>query len=120
MQLFLLKTKGLTLLYTAKDKDYAFAMFFKDVADERLPISELGNIVMLYDTKKKGDKAEYPMRVVPLLFQMKLLNQDAAVSNIIACTGVTQKEAEDMLFKTSFADSRILPLIDELRREENK
>jgi hypothetical protein len=120
MQVFMLKTKGLTLIYSAKDKDYAFAMFFKDVADERIPISEIGNLVMLYDTKKKGDKSEYPFRVAPLLFQMKLLSQDAAVSNIIACTGVTQKEAEDMLFKTSFADSRILPIIDELRREEQK
>lgn len=119
MQAFILKTKGLSLIYSAIDRDHAFASFFKDVADERLPISELGNIVMLYDTKKKGDKAEYPFRVAPLLFQMKLLNQNDAVSNIMACTGATQKEAEDMLFKTSFQDSRILPLIDQLRRKEN-
>jgi hypothetical protein len=116
----MLKTKGLSLVYSAKDKDYAFAMFFKDVADERIPIKELGNIVMLFDAKRKGEKGQYPFRVAPLLFQMKLLSQDVAVSNIIACTGVTIKEAEDMLFKASYQDSRILPLIDELRREADK
>lgn len=120
MPIYILKTKGLQLCYTAKDRDYAFAKFFKDVADERIPISELGNLVMLYDSKKKGDKGEYPFRVVPLLFQMKLISQDVAVSNIIAVTDITQKEAEDMLFKTSFQDSRFIPLIDELRKEENK
>jgi hypothetical protein len=104
-----LRTKSLKLLYTAKNKEYAFANFFKDVADEKISLSELGNLVMLSDTRKKGDDGEYPFRTVPLLFQMKIVSRDVAVSNIMAVTGVGQKEAEQMLFDYSFKDARLLP-----------
>ena len=120
MPAYRIQTKGLQVTEVAKDRDHAFAKFFKEVADERIPLSELGSLVILIDPKRKGDNGQYPFRTIPLLFQMKLLSQDVAVSNIIACTNVTQKEAEDMLFKYSLKDSRLLPLIEELRKEENK
>jgi len=120
MPAYIIQTKGLQVLEIAKDRDYAFATFFKDVQDGRIPLSELGNIIILIDPKLKGDKGQYPFRTVPLLFSMKLLSQDDAVSNIMATISVTQKEAEDILFKDSFKDSRLIPLIEELSREEHK
>lgn len=120
---YIIQTKGLKVLQIAKDRDHAFAQFFKDVADERIPISELGNIIMLLDPtikSKNDDDKQFPFRTVPILFQMKLLDKDASISNIMACTGVTVDEAEKMLLKHSFKDSRLLPIIEELRQEANR
>jgi hypothetical protein len=107
------KTKETKIL--AKNRNEAWAKFWKSVADEKTPLSELGNIVILKDQKQ-----EYPFRTVPLLWQMKLIDKDMAISNIMACTSVSQKEAEQMLMDYSFKDSRLIPLIDKLRQNENK
>jgi hypothetical protein len=112
---FIIETKDDKVLIRAKDKDHAFAKFFKDVMDEKVPLEKLGSIVILSDGKN-----EYPFRIAPLLWQMKLISGDVAVSNIMAVTGVSQKEAEGMLLQMSFKDSRLIPLIEELRREEKK
>ena len=103
----------------AKDKDYAFAKFFKDVADDKIHLDELGNIIVL-KRKHAREGQEIPFRTTPLLYQMKLISSSDAVSNIMAVTNVDQKEAEDMLMKYSFKDGHLLPFIDELRRNEGK
>jgi hypothetical protein len=115
-KLFIIKAKQNEWHILAKNKDYAFAKFFKDVADDKIHLSELDNIIIL-TRKNAPEGSEIPFRTVPLLYQMKLLSAESAVSNIMAVTGATQKEAEDMLMKESYADSRLIPFI-ELRRSE--
>ena len=114
-RLYFMQTKNDKVLIKAKDPDEAFAKFFKDVEDGKVPLENLGNIVILHDRKD-----EYPFRTVPLLFQMKLIDASTAVSNIMACTGVSQKEAEQMLLKHSFKDSRLIPIISKLREQERR
>jgi len=107
---YFLETKNYKVRYSAKSRDEAFAMFFLDVEKGNITLEELGTIVMLHDRDK-----EYPFRTAPILFQMKLLSATAATSNIMAATGVDQKEADKMLLKMSFNDSKLLPIIQRLK-----
>lgn len=107
---YFLETKNYKVRYSAKSRDEAFAMFFLDVEKGNIRLEEIGSIVMLHDRVQ-----EYPFRTAPILFQMKLLSASAATSNIMATTGVTQKEADEMLLKASFSDSRLLPIIQKLK-----
>ena len=111
---YFLETKDYKVRYSAKDRDEAFAMFFLDVEKGNIALEELGNIVMLHDRSK-----EYPFRTAPILFQMKLLSASAATSNIMAYTGVEQKEADRMLLEASFSDSRIIPIMQKLKEVKN-
>jgi hypothetical protein len=112
-RIFYMHTKTDKVLIKAKNRDEAFAKFFKDVEDGKIGLDTLGNIVILFDRRE-----EYPFRTVPLLWQMKLIDASTAVSNIMACTGVNKKEAEEMLGEYGFKDSRLIPLINKLRRRE--
>jgi hypothetical protein len=112
---FFLQTKDYKVRYSATTRDEAFAMFFLDVEKGNITLEEIGTIVMLNDPRKQGDKGNYPFRTAPILFQMKLLSASVATSNIMAATGVTQKEADQMLLQASFNDSRILPIMAKLR-----
>lgn len=114
-RLYYIHTRNDKVLIKARNRDEAFAKFFKDVEDGKVPLENLGNIVMLHDRKD-----EYPFRTVPLLFQLKLIDASMAVSNIMACTGVAKKEAEQMLLEYSFKDSRLIPLINKLREDERR
>lgn len=115
MPIYTISLKDRNIVVKAKNRDYAFANLFKDVADDKIRISELGNIVMLH-----GHKDDYPFRTVPLLWQMKLIDGDTAVANIMEVTDVSKEEAEQLLTKYSFDDSRLLPIIEELRKKENQ
>jgi hypothetical protein len=107
---YFIQTKEHKIPYRAHTRDEAFAKFFLDVEKGNVALEELGTIIMLHDGKET-----YPFRVAPLLFQMKLISASLATSNIMAATGVDQKEADQMLLKASFNDSRILPLIQKLK-----
>lgn len=111
-RIYFVHTKNDKVLIKAKNRDYAFAKFFKDVEDGKVPLEDLGNIVILHDRNE-----EYPFRTIPLLWQMKLIDGSTAVSNIMACTGVSQKEAEEMLGECGFKDSRLIPIINKLREQ---
>jgi len=115
MPIYTISLKDRNVTFKAKNRDYAFAKLFKDVADDKIRISELGNIVMLH-----AHKDDYPFRTVPLLWQMKLIDGDTAVANIMEVTGVSKKEAELLLTKYSYEDSRLIPFIEELRRKESR
>lgn len=107
---YFLETKDYKVHYFAHNRNEAFAMFFLDVEKGNVDLSEIGTIVMLHDGKET-----YPFRTAPILFQMKLLSASAATSNIMAATGVDQKEADKMLLKMSFNDSKLLPIIQKLK-----
>lgn len=111
-RIYFIATKNDMVLIKAKNRDYAFAKFFKDVEDGKVSLEELGSIVILHDHNE-----EYPFRTAPLLWQMKLIDGSTAVSNIMACTGVSEKEAEEMLGEYGFKDSRLIPIINKLREE---
>ena len=110
---YLVETKDHKIPYRAHSRDEAFAKFFIDVEKENVALDEIGTIIMLHD-----DKETYPFRTAPILFQMKLLSASAATSNIMAATGVDQKEADMMLLKYSFNDTRIFPLIQKLKAQK--
>lgn len=112
-KLYVIQTKDDKVRVEAKDRDEAFAKFFLEIESGKVPLSKLGSIVILKDRKE-----EYPFRTVPLLYSLKLISGADAVSNIIACTGVEQKEAEQMLLDNSFKDSRLIPLMRKLERCE--
>jgi hypothetical protein len=105
--------KGGKMRIIAENRDEAFAKFFKDVIEGKISLDDLGNIIILHDRKE-----QYGFRTVPLLWQMKLIDKQTAIANIIACTGAETKEAEKMLYKYSFDDSRLIPLIEKLRESE--
>lgn len=119
MRRYTVQMKSDSIEIFAKNRDYAFAKFFKDVADDKIRLDQLGNIVILKQ-KHGGPNNEYPFRTAPLLWQMKLISTDLAVSNIMAVAEVSQKEAEQLLYKYSFQDARLLPFIEELRRRESR
>jgi hypothetical protein len=108
---YFLESKNYKVHYTAHSRDEAFAMFFLDIEKGNIDLSEIGTIVMLHDGKE-----EYPFRTAPILFQMKLLSASEATSNIMATTGVDQQEADKMLLKASFNDSRLMPIMAKLRQ----
>ena len=112
-RLYVIKYKGGKMRIIAENRDEAFAKFFKLVSEDKISIEDLGNIVILHDRKE-----DYPFRTVPLLWQMKLIDKQTAIANIVACTGAETKEAEKMLYKYSFNDSRLIPLIEKLRESE--
>lgn len=118
MRRYIIEYKDGSIEVYAKNRDYAFAKFFKDVADDKIRIDQLGNIVILKQ-KHGGPNNEFPFRTVPLLWQMKLISTDLAVSNIMATTNVNKKEAEKMLTTLSFKDAHLIPFIEELRRNQN-
>lgn len=90
----------------AKNRDEAFAKFFKAVKDKKIPLDNVGQVIILHNKKEK-----YPFRTAPLLWQMGIIDTETAVKGIMACTGVSQDEAELMLYKFSYNDSRLLPII---------
>jgi len=110
---YVIEFKGGKIRIPAKNRDTAFAKFFKNVVDSKISLEDIGAIVILHDGKK-----EYPFRTAPLLWQMKVIDKKTAIANIRACTGVTKKEAEEMLYKFSFKDSRLIPLINKLKEKE--
>lgn len=111
---YFLETKNYKIHYSAESRDEAFAMFFLDVEKGNVALEEIGTIVMLHDGKET-----YPFRTAPTLFQMKLLSANAATSNIMAATGVDQKEADKMLLKMSFNDAKLLPIIQKLKLKQH-
>lgn len=111
--LYTITSKNVKIRMEAPNRDIAFAKFFKDVADGKVPLSDVGNIVMLKDGKN-----EYPFRTVPLLWQMKVIDLETAVANIVDCVGGDEREAKEMLFELGYKDSRLIPIIERLRREE--
>ena len=108
---YLIETKEHKVPYRAQNRDEAFAKFFLDVEKENISVEEIGSIIILHDGIK-----QYPFRTAPLLFQMKILSASEATSNIMAITGVDQKEADRLLLKMSFNDSKLIPLIQKLKQ----
>jgi len=112
---YIVEYKGGKIRIIAENRDIAFAKFFKNVADGKIPLEDIGVVVILHDKRET-----YPFRTAPLLWQMKIINKEIAVANIRVCTGATKKEAENMLYEFSFKDSRLIPLINKLKEKEEK
>lgn len=115
MKRFIIKTKDDKVLISAEDRDHAFAQYFKDVAEQKVSLDKIGNLIMLEDGKDK-----IPFRTAPLLWKMGVIGTKLAIDNIVACVGVTRTEAKAMLKDAADKDARLIPLIDEMKlAEEN-
>ena len=110
---FVIETKDDRVLIRAEDKDYAFAKYFKEIAEAKVSIEKIGNLIMLKDGKE-----EYPMRTVPLLWKMGIIGTRLAIDNLVALLGVSRSEAKKMLKQAAERDARLVPLIDELKLAE--
>lgn len=111
---FTIETKNDKVLVTSVDRDHAFAKYFYDVICEKVNLDKIGNIIML-----KDGMDEIPFRTVPLLWKMGIIGTKTAIDNIINCVGVSRKEAKSMLKEASERDGRLIPLIEELRLNED-
>jgi len=106
-------TKDDVVLIQAESRDVAFAKYFKQIAEEKIPLDKIGNIVMLED-----DGEEYAFRTVPLLWKMMVINEETAIASLQSILNVSRNEARQMLKKYGDADARLIPLIDQLALEE--
>lgn len=114
-KLFLIETKGDRALIEASSTDEALAEYFADVVEGKVPLERIGNIVVLRDGRD-----EYPMRTVPLLWKIGLLNKEEAVSSLANMLEVTKSEAEELLERCGRADSHLIPLIKEAMARRNR
>ncbi len=110
---YLITTKSDKVLITQKDREHAFAKYFKDIAEGGIDLNKIGNIITLNDGKE-----DYPFRTVPLLWKMGVIGTKNAMDNIVSCLGVTRKEAKQLLRKYGEADARLIPIIDEIKLVE--
>ncbi|RLI14387.1 hypothetical protein DRO41_05870 [Candidatus Bathyarchaeota archaeon] len=106
---FIIETKDDRVLIEAQDKDHAFAKYFKDISEHKIPLEKIGNVIILSDGKD-----EYPMRTVPLLWKMGVLETKLAIDNLVRVLGVSHFEAERLLKKYGDIDARLIPLMDEV------
>ena len=108
---FIIETKNDRVLIEAKDKDHAFAKYFLDIAEAKVPLADIGNIIVLTDGKEK-----YSMRTVPLLWKMGIIDTKLALDNLVEILKVSRSEAKVLLRKTGDKDAAwLIPLIDEIR-----
>ena len=110
-KVFKIRTKNDTVIVSAKDKREAWGKYFKDVINQNVSISDLGNILMLTD--ENGE--ETPCRVVPILWKMEVINDETAIASLRAIgVATSNNEARKLLETTSKADSWIAEEIDRL------
>ncbi len=112
---FIIETKSDKVLIEAEDKDHAFAKYFKDIIEQKIPLEKIGNLIMLSDGKE-----QYPMRTVPLLWKMGVIGTKLAVDNLVEILRVSRFEAKKLLKECADADARLIPLIEELRLGEER
>lgn len=120
MPAFVIHTKDDRVLITAEDKDHAFAKYFLDIIEGKIPLDKIGNIIMLKPKAESSEGEEIGCRTAPLLWKMGVLGTKVAIDNIVALVGVTRKEAKEMLKAAAEQDARFIPLIEELRLAEEK
>jgi len=114
-RIFYMHTKTDKVLIKAKNRDEAFAKFFKDVEDGKIGLETLGNIVILFDRRE-----EYPFRTVPLLWKMMVINDETAIASLQSILDVSRNKARKMLEKYGEKDARLIPLIDTLVLQEKE
>ena len=113
MKMFTIETKSDKVCLQAVDKDHAFAQYFLDVVEAKVPLEKIGNLIMLSDGKE-----EYPFRTVPLLWKMNVLTTKNAVDNLVSILGIGRNEARKMLKEAGDKDARLVPIMDELKLKQ--
>jgi len=105
-KLYKLTTKDEKILIKAKNREEAFAKFFKDILKGKILLGNIGQIVTLHDGKD-----EYPFRTVPALYLLGAINREIAISNISMVLECSKIEAEIMLESCVAEDKWILKAI---------
>jgi len=107
LKLYTICARNNVTLVEAEDKDHAFAKYFQDILENKVSLEKLGNIIVLNDHGK-----EYPFRTVPLLWQMGVIDDDAAIENIKNVLGIeSTEEARVVLMLCAKRDARLIPMI---------
>lgn len=99
-------TKDDSVVIEAKNRDHAFARYFADIANGKIPLSKVGQLVTLYDGEE-----QYPFRTIPLLWLLGVIDKKHAILNISNLLKCSRREAEELLLKTAKEDSRLVYLV---------
>lgn len=111
MKLFKIHTKDDVAIVEAKTRQIAFAKYFKEVVENKIPIEKLGNILMLKDNGE-----EYPIRTLPILWLMGVVDDEQAIQTLIEIEVATSRtEARKLLKKCAEQDRWIAEAIDDLK-----
>ena len=115
LNLYVIEYRNGKIGVMAKNRDEAFAKFFKSIKDGKFPIEDIGQIIILYD-----GKTQYPFRTAPLLWKMGVIDLETAVVNIMRCTNTSKAQAKLILYECAVEDSRLIPLINRLKEREKR
>ena len=114
MKLFKIHTKNDIAIVEAETRQQAYAKYFKEVVEGKIPIEKLGNLLMLED-----DGEEYPIRTIPILWLMGVVDDEQAIQTLIALGVATSRnDARKLLAKCAKQDRWIAEAIDDLKLEE--
>ena len=108
-KLYKLTTKDEKILIKAKNREEAFAKFFKDILKGKIPLGNIGQIVTLHDRKD-----EYPFRTVPALYLLGVIDREIATSNVSMVLECSKIEAEIMLESCIAEDKWIIKAVESI------
>ena len=101
---FVIIHKSGKLLISAESKDDAFIKFFEMLYDGKLGLEDVGHVIILFDGKES-----YPLRTVPALWLLGLLDTQSAIANLKSIMkGKREGEILDLLLETAKEDAWIV------------
>lgn len=89
-KMFVVQAKSGKFLISARNKDEAFIKFFEMLYNGKVGLEEIGQVIILYDGKKK-----YALRTVPTLWLLGLLDTESAIESL---KRIIKNESEGKLF----------------------
>lgn len=108
---FLIHTKGVVYPVKASTRKEAYAKFFLDIKQGKIPLKDVGQIIIL-----KDGKDEYPFRTCPSLWLLGIIDTDTAILNIRRTIGGDDINALEMLAKTARQDRWIIGYVKRLEK----
>ena len=106
---FLIHTTGVVYPVKASTRKEAYAKFFLDIKQGKIPLKDVGQIIIL-----KDGKDEYPFRTCPSLWLLGIIDTDTAILNIRRTIGGDDIAALEMLVKTARQDRWIIGYVKKL------
>lgn len=119
-KLYIVSSKNYKEEHKAPDHMTAYAQFFKKILDKKIKISEIGQIVTALEPHQDMKDAK-PMRVLPTLVNLDLMDEENGALNLINVIGkIDPKEAHELLETARAQDRHMIERIEKLRMEEWK
>jgi len=101
---FYLHTRGNIFEYEANSIREAFRKFFLDVKNGKIPVSELGQIILCSNVKNDIDNAVV-CRVAPILFALNIIDLDTYRDNVALIAGSDEEFSDGELLLWAENDS---------------